>query len=379
MAKIKVIHAISDTNFGGAGMLLLCCLRHADREKFDISVVLPRGAVLCARVRELGFRVFEINGGRDKSFDMATIGEYKKIFTAEKPHIVHTHASLSARIAARQCRVPKVFQTHHCAVPNSGLKSKFPLKNLLASVENRLTDRFVATAQVAKDILLNRGIKEEKISVIINGSEPLRVVSDKEKSQTRRRYGLSQDDFVVGIVARLEPVKNHRCFLEAAAEAARTHGEMRFLIVGSGSLEDSLKAYAGELDIADKVIFTGFAADTSPLVSIMDVNVNTSDSETSNLALSEGFSLGVPAVVSDCPGNAAMIENGVSGLTFERSNSESLATALEMLCENRELLSAFGQRSRQRYEKYFSAAVMTRRLEELYTKELKGAERNERK
>lgn len=375
MAKIKVIHAISDTNFGGAGMLLLCCLRHADREKFDISVVLPQGAVLCRRVRELGFRVFEINGGRDKSFDISSIGEYKKIFTAEKPNIVHTHASLSARIAASQCRVPVVFQTHHCAVPNGGLKSKFPLRSIIARIENSLTDRFIATAEVAKEILLSRGIKEEKISVVINGSEPLRCVSEEEKAATRRKYGISEENFVVGIVARLEPVKNHKCFLEAAAEAARACEKMRFLVVGSGSLEDSLKGYAGELGIADKVIFTGFAADTAPLVSIMDLNVNTSDSETSNLALSEGFSIGVPAVVSDCPGNVAMIENGVSGLTFERGNGESLSTALEMLCENRELLSVFGLRSRERYEKYFSAAVMTRRLEELYTKELKGAGR----
>lgn len=379
MTKIRVVHALTDTNFGGAGMLLLCCLRHADRERFDISVVLPRGAVLCDRVRELGFRVFEIKGGADKSFDLSAIGEYKKIFRFVKPHIVHTHASFSARIAAKACHVPKVFQTHHCAVPNGGLKSKFPFKNIIAALENRLTDRFVATADVARNILIERGVCEEKITTIINGSEPLQAVSDEEKALTRRKYGISEDNFVVGIVARLESVKNHRCFLEGAAEAARSHGEMRFLVVGSGSLEDSLKSYAGELGIADKVIFTGFAADTAPLVSIMDVNVNTSDSETSNLALSEGFSLGIPAVVSDCDGNCAMIENGVSGLTFERGNSESLATALETLCERRELLSKMGIAAKQRYEQRFSAEAMTRSLEKLYLKELKGAGQGERK
>ncbi len=379
MAKIRVIHAITDTNFGGAGMLLLCCLRHADRDRFDISVVLPRGAVLSVRVRELGFRVFEIKGGADKSFDLGAIGEYKKIFREIKPHIVHTHASLSARIAARACHVPRVFQTHHCAVPNGGLRSKFPFKNILASLENRLTDRFVATADVAKKILLDRGIKEEKITTIINGSEPLRRVFEEEKAAVRRKYSLDEGNFVVGIVARLEEVKNHRCFLEGAAEAARVCDKMRFLVVGSGTLEDSLKAYTGELGITDKVIFTGFAHDTAPLMSIMDVNVNTSDSETSNLALSEGFSLGVPAVVSDCDGNRAMIEDGVSGLTFERGNSESLATALETLCERRDLLLKMGPAARERYRQRFSPVVMTKKLEQLYTKELKGAGQGERK
>ena len=379
MAKIRIIHAITDTNIGGAGVLLLSCLRHADKEKFDIAVVLPRGAALVERVRALGFNVFEIKGGADKSFDTGAIGEYKKIFNAQRPHIVHTHASFSARIAAKQCRVPKVFQTHHCAVPNGGLKSKFPFKNIFANMENRLTDRFVATADVAKTILIDRGIKEEKITTIINGSEPLRLVSEAEKAVVRQTHGLSRDNFVVGIVARLEEVKNHRCFLEAAAEAARAHSEMRFLVVGSGTLEDQLKAYAGELGIADKVIFAGFAPDTAPLMSVMDVNVNTSHSETSNLALSEGFSIGLPAVVSDCHGNCAMIENGVSGLTFENGNSESLATALETLCERRDLLASMSKAAKQRYEQKFSASVMTARLEQLYLKELKGAGQGERK
>ena len=379
MAKIRIIHAITDTNIGGAGVLLLSCLRYADKEKFDISVVLPRGAALCERVRALGFRVFEINGGADKSFDLSAIGEYRRIFRVEKPHIVHTHASFSARIAARQSRVPKVFQTHHCAVTNGGLKSKFPFRGILASLENRLTDRFVATADVARKVLLDRGVKDEKITTIINGSEPLRFVSEAEKAAVRQQYGLSNDNFVVGIVARLEDVKNHRCFLEGAAEAARAHGEMRFLVVGSGSLENQLKSYAGELGIADKVIFTGFARDTAPLMSIMDVNVNTSDSETSNLALSEGFSIGVPAVVSDCDGNCAMIENGVSGLTFEKGNSESLATALETLFERRDLLVSMSAAAKKRYEQKFSAAVMTERLEQLYLNEMKGAGQGERK
>ncbi len=379
MAKIKVIHAITDTNIGGAGVLLLSCLRHSDRERFDISVVLPRGAALCERVRALGFKVLEINGGADKSFDIGAVGEYKTIFRKIKPHIVHTHASFSARIAAKTCHVPKVFQTHHCAVPNGGLKSKFPFKNILAAIENRLTDRFIATADVAREILLERGIKEEKITTVINGSEPLRRVSEEEKAAVRQKYGVRSDDFVVGIVARLEEVKNHRCFLEGAAEASRAHGEMRFLVVGSGSLEDSLKAYAGELGIAHKVIFTGFTPDTAPIMSIMDVNVNASDSETSNLALSEGFSMGIPAVVSDCDGNCAMIEDGVCGLTFEKGNSESLATALETLFERRELLLKMSAAARQRYQQKFSASVMTARLERLYLKELKGAGQGELK
>lgn len=363
---MKVIHVLSDSNIGGAGVLLLNCLKHFNRKKFDLAVVLPRGAELVSRVKALSVPVIELENGADKSYDASAVGELKKIFLEEKPDIIHTHSSLSARIAARKIGVPLIFQTHHCAVEPPKYKTIFPIKQLLGAVNNRFSDCIVATAETARDILISQGTNKKKISVIINGSEPLRTPSIDEVDALRKKLGLSHQNFVVGIVARFETVKNHRILLDAASEAIKTHPEIRLVLLGKGSLETALKNLAVDLGISDKVIFCGFTDDTAPYVALFDVNVNCSISETSCLALSEAMSLGKASVVSDCKGNAAMIKNGETGLVFDAESSEALSTALITLAENGELLKLLGENAYRLYEEKFTAAAMTRQLEELY-------------
>ncbi len=366
---MKILHVLSDSNIGGAGILLLNCLAHFDRSKFDIKVVLPRDAELCERVESLGYEVISMKYGKDASYEKAATKELLEIFKSEKPDIVHTHSSFSARIAAKKCKVPLIFQTHHCAVMPPKYKTFFPFKQLLGALNNHYSDRIIATAEIASRILQIQGTKKEKISVIINGTEPMRKVTDSEKNALREELGISKDDFVFTIAARLEEVKDHRTFIEAAAEGARVHPDMRFLIAGKGSLEESLKSLAKDLSVDDKIIFTGFCRDVAPYMNITDINVNCSISETSCLAISEGMSLSLPTIASDCEGNLAMIKDGINGLTFERGNAEMLATAMVTLYENEALRRKMSENALKLFNEKFTASVMTNELQKLYITE----------
>ena len=363
---MKILHVLSDSNIGGAGILLLNCLAHFDRSQFDIKVVLPRDAELCERVKSLGYEVISMKHGKDISYEKEATKELIGIFKAEKPDIVHTHSSFSARIAARKSRVPLIFQTHHCAVMPPKYKTVFPFKQLFGALNNYYSDRIVATAKVASEILQMQGTKKEKISVILNGTEPIRRITSEEKTALRKKLGLSEDDFVFTIAARLEAVKDHKTFIEAASEASRVHPKMRFLVIGKGSLEESLKALAVDLKVDNKLIFTGFCRDIAPYMNITDINVNCSMSETSCLALSEGMSLALPAIASDCDGNCAMVEDGANGLIFERENSEMLATAMITLYENEELRGKMSENAYRIFNEKFTAKVMTEKLQNLY-------------
>ena len=72
----RLLHIITDTNIGGAGVLLLCQLKYFDRGRFDIAVVLPRGSALRERVEKLGYSVIESRHGADSSFEVGAIAEY---------------------------------------------------------------------------------------------------------------------------------------------------------------------------------------------------------------------------------------------------------------------------------------------------------------
>ena len=70
---IKVIEAISDTNIGGAGILLENRLSHTNKKIFDTTVIIPKNSMLRDRLRKIGAKVFEIDSGKDKSLDLKSI------------------------------------------------------------------------------------------------------------------------------------------------------------------------------------------------------------------------------------------------------------------------------------------------------------------
>lgn len=101
MKKIKVIEVSSDTNIGGAGKCLLTLLENFDYNTFDVKVVLPKNSLLKPHIDKMNIPVIEVDGIADKSLDFAAVKKLRMILKRERPDIVHTHASMSARIAAK--------------------------------------------------------------------------------------------------------------------------------------------------------------------------------------------------------------------------------------------------------------------------------------
>ena len=364
---IKVLHILSDTNVGGAGRLMVNYLHNFDRTKFDIRVVLPKDSQLIPFVTAEHYPVVEIEHGRDKSFDMAAMREIKKIIREWKPDIVHTHSAFSGKLAAWLCHVPCRFYTRHSAFPPSKKLTTFPGKQINGLVNNTLATDIVAVAEAAKENLTDTGVDPKKITVIINGSEEVRRISDKSNLALKQELKIPDSAFVCGISARLEPYKGHATLLEAAKTVVSEHPEVVFLIIGSGSCDASLKDQAAALGIADKVRFIGFVNDVAPYYNIMDLNLNCSwGTETSCLALSEGMSLSIPAVATTYGGNPYMITEGVNGLLVPEKDPDALADAILTLIRDPELLAKMSEGARAMYEEKFTASGMTRRLEELY-------------
>ena len=369
MRKIKVMHVLTDTNIGGAGTLLyntICC---GDTERFDYIVVLPRGSRLIDRFMTLPCRIALVACGQDRSFEVGALAEYVRLIRRERPDILHTHAALTARIAGRLCRVPVCIQTRHCVFPMTAWQKSSAFRLLFRVGSRMLSDRVVAVADAARDNLIALGMDEHQIEVIINGVLPLRACGDDEVDAVRVRWGLEESHFVVGMSARLEEYKGQKTLLRAAALCKNAAPDMRFVFMGDGSQIDRYSELARDLDIEDRVIFTGFVDDVAPYYALMDLNVNASfGTETSSLALSEGMSVGVPALASNYGGNPRMIESGVNGFLFPPRDEQALASLLLRLHDDRALLRELSEGARRLYQEKFTAPAMVARLEGLYTR-----------
>ena len=237
----------------------------------------------------------------------------------------------------------------------------------LGKAQGILSSHMIAVAHSAKENLTEMGVLPSKISVIINGVEALRTVSETEKELLWKRLGISENDIVIGICARLEACKGHACFLEAAEQLLQKNRSYRFLIVGDGSLRKSLEDFCRQKGIAQYVIFTGFCEDVAPYFHIMRINVNCSvGTETSSLALSEGMSIGLPCVVSDYGGNPYMVRDGENGIVVPQNSPNALTEAISLLCEDSVRYEALSQGAKDRFLRELNAEAMTKKTEKLY-------------
>lgn len=357
---IKVLHVVSDTNIGGAGKWLLNYLERADREKFYIEVAVPKGSMLTDEIKKRNTKVNIIPGMKDKSFDIHAVLYFIKIFLRNKYDIVHTHASLSARIAARLITNSKIVYSKHCMDNNASLGK------LRVLINNCLCDKIVAVADACKDEMLSYGINEKKITVIHNGVKKIKFLQEDQKNKIKKKYGINKDDKVAGIFARLEPVKGHEIFIDAAEKIVKINPNVKFIVAGEGSLKDNLINIVNEKDLKDNFIFTGFVNDITDLINIIDVNVVSSYSEALSLSIIEAMSVGKPCVVTDTGGNCELIADGKNGFVVPVGNSRSLYKAILTLLEDDELRNKFGREAFKIMNESFSLEIMVSKLEKLY-------------
>ena len=365
---MKILEVISDTNIGGAGVVLLTRINTAPSEyKNNTTVILPQGSALKKRFEACEIKVEEICIKGDKSFALIAIFKYKKLLKRLSPDIINCHGALSCRIAAYFCRVPIRLYTRHCAFPLSKIWKNKLYKRLISNIQIRLSNHVIAVAEAAKDNLTDMGIKENRITVIINGVDKIKASSEEEKDALRKKLNIHSGCTVIGIFARLEKCKGHDDFLNAAKIISENSTNFKFLIVGDGSAKLALKRKCYELGLDRYVVFTGFIENTAPYFGITDININCSNgTETSSLALSEGMSLGIPAVVSDFGGNPYMIRNGYNGFVYPVGDYTTLAKYIICLAKNREKYLLFSQNSKKRYKNEFNSKEMSRQTYTLY-------------
>jgi len=363
---IRVLNISSDTNIGGAGRCILNFLAHYDRSAFQVDVALPKGSLLATEALKLDTRVVEIDGIGDKSLDFGAIRALKRVIRELDPQIVHTHGAMSGRIAARQCGKGVIY-TRHSVFPVSSRLSKQPGKWINGKINAYYADAIIAVAEAAKENLTDSGIAPGRVEVILNGVEGQTRLSPEEIAAEKIKYGIAPDRFVAGILARMEAVKGHSYLLEAAKMLKDQGKPLTVIIAGAGTLEEGLKRQAKALGLDDTVIFAGFVTDIPRLLSVLDLQVNASyGTEATSLALLEGMSMGLPAVVTDYGGNPGVIADGQNGLLVPTKNSAVLASAILEMMEDKETYRRMSEACLEIFEKKFTAEIYAGNIEAVY-------------
>ncbi len=356
---MNIMHFAGGGDIGGAKTHILSLGKELSREN-EFHLVSFRPGPFAEEARALGLDVTVVDSAWDLISGLRTA---LKAVDAFKPDVIHCHgakANMMGVLVKKLRRVPIVTTVH--SDPARDYMGA-PLKQWTFGNINfwalRRMDYYMAVAGRMEQTLIHRGIDPQKIFIIHNG---LDFSSASDQPRPLRQEG----DIVVGIAARLTPIKNIPSLLRAFAQAYSRNPRLRLKIAGSGEDEASLKALAHKLNISSRVDFVGWVTDMREFFAGVDINVLSSFSETFPYSLLEGAYQHCAAIASRVGGIPELINHEESGFLFQPEDVHTFAEYIYQLSVDAQLRSRLAENLYQRAKAEFSLARMRQVQQEVY-------------
>ena len=373
---MKVIHLISGGDSGGAKTHVHSLLQNLTRT-IDVTMVCFMEGPFAQEARELGIRTVVLPGRNL----LRTYRTLKRMIREEGYEIIHCHGARGNMMGAllrRATGLPVVTTVHsdyrldYLGRPFSRLSY-----GTINTIALRLLDYRIGVSDAMTDLLISRGFDPDRLFTIYNGLDFTPRTPALGREEYFRSVGLEADgdSVVVGIAARLNPVKDIGTLVRGFARAHQTCPKLRLLIAGDGEQMDMLKKLSAELGVERQVCFAGWITDTDSFYHAIDINTLTSLSETFPYSLTEGARAALPTVASRVGGVPYLIEHGIHGLLFEAGDAEGLARCLVSLARDPTLREHLGQRLYQRAKADFSLESTLERQLTIYRTILRRQER----
>ena len=300
-----------------------------------------------------------------------------------RPAVVHTHSSkagILGRLAARLAGVPVVVHTIH-GLPFHPYQSRglYRLYVLMERLAARFADRLVGVASAMCETALAAGVGyPRQYQVVHSGMEVGEFLRAKEDAarqlQTRARYGLGPEDQVLIMVARLFELKGHDDLLAVAPTLAARLPRLRVVLVGDGLRRQELQRRVEELQLGDRVVFTGLVPpqEIALLLAASDLLVHTSLREGLARVLPKALLAGTAVLSYDVDGAREVVRHRETGVLLPPGDLEGLATWCQTLLQQPDLASRLTRAGLELCRHRFAAPVMVRDLLQLYSELLRG-------
>ena len=234
----------------------------------------------------------------------------------------------------------------------------------------RYADLIVSNSEAGRAHARGHGFPADKLRVIPNGIDTDRFRPDPTAGAAiRREWNVAPDEPLIGLVARLDPKKDHANFLKAAALLKREKPNVKFVCVGGGTAERTtdLHARAGSLGIADRLVWVGERQDMPAVYNALDINtLSSAFGEGFPNTVGEAMAVGIPCVVTDTGDCRRIVEE--SGVVAPRSDPDAIAEGWrKLLALDDSQRSTLGKSCQDRIVSQYSLPVMIHSMEEIYT------------
>jgi glycosyltransferase involved in cell wall biosynthesis len=362
--KINILQLVNGFAIGGGEIKLLELIEKLDKEKYKIVVCsVGQGGPLQSEFERVCPRVVVFE--KRHRFDIGLIFKLVKLMRQERIDIVQTtllYADILGAVAAKIAGVPFVvswdvvtqpFKTLHKMAYSVAKRNM----NLVVTVSDAINRKTVAERNMPVDRVktIHYGVDLDKFNT--NGVDT---------AVKRRELGLSEDELLVGVVARLNEQKGHKYLVAAAPEIVKQFPHVRFVFVGDGPLRADIEKQIDDLGISRHFTFLGFRDDVHEILKVFDIFVLPSLYEGLPNVVLEAMAAGKPIIATAVDGTPEAVADGETGLLVPSREPEPLKSAIIKLVSDEKTRLVMARNARKRAESHFSLEKQVRAFENLY-------------
>lgn len=355
----NVLLLIKGLGRGGAERLVVGCARLGQRFRSEVAYLLPWKDALVGELHAAGIPAHCL--GRRPGWVRALCA----LVRDGRIDLVHVHSPVAAAVArvALPRRVPIVYTEH-----NVWPRYRSPTRWANALTFARNAHVFAVSGEVAASIRYPRplrGLGMPPVEVLHHGVDPKHLERWSNPDGALAELGIPDGAPVVATVANFKGHKGHRYLLEAASIVRRSLPQARFVLVGAGPTEPSVRERAATLGLDGSVVFAGPRDDALRIAGASDLFVLPSEQEGLPIALLEAMALGRPVVATRVGGIPEVVEDGRQGILVPPRDPAALAEAILALLGDPGRRARMGEEARRRAAD-FDLRRAVRRIEDVY-------------
>ena len=353
---MKVIHLISGGDSGGAKTHVLSLLQNLNKT-ITAQLVCFRDGPFAEEARAMGIPTM-ICGGNNIPHLRRELAAYIRQGGYQLIHCHGSRANMIGALLREPTGLPVVSTVH------SDYKLDYmgrPFARLTFGAINawalRHLDYRIGVSDAMVDLLIDRGFPPDRFYAIYNGIDFTPAPSQGDRLAYLRGLGadVEENSVVVGIAARLNPVKDMSTLIRGFAEGHKSCPRLRLVIAGDGEERQKLEDLAKELGVEKEVTFAGWiSGGMDRFYSALDVNALTSLSETFPYALTEGARFHLATVATAVGGIPYLIDQDVNGYLFTPGDWQTLGRHLAALGNGDALRREMGEKLYEKASAKFS-------------------------
>jgi glycosyltransferase involved in cell wall biosynthesis len=237
------------------------------------------------------------------------------------------------------------------------IKSLYPSSSAITAVSKG----------VKNDLIRNFGIPEEKVSVIYNLYD-INDIKIKSQEEVTHQWLDNQEYDTIITVGRLEKSKNHSLLINAVRQVIEELPNVRLIIIGEGSERLKLEKLRAELNLDDKIDFTGELENPFSYISKADLFVLSSDTEGFPNVLVEAMICGCPVISTNCQsGPNEIINHGKNGMLVPIADDKAMGDIIISVLQNAELRNSLIKKAKDSIIDYSLEVILKQYYQLLIT------------